>query len=89
MQLSKEMYGRKRIHIGCSVRIENSVTQDNYSASLGKPRGENSVTEFSIRSEQSIKIIIVLEVRVPAIKHLFLFIFFFFSDKVTSVVARL
>ena len=28
----------KRIYKGCSVRIENSVTRDNGSASLGKPR---------------------------------------------------
>ena len=38
MQLSKEEYARKRIKNGCLVRIENPVTQDNYSASLGKPR---------------------------------------------------
>ena len=37
MLLSKEEYARKRIHNGCSVRIENSVTQHNCSASLGKP----------------------------------------------------
>ena len=35
MQLSKEQYARKRIHNGSSVRFENSVTQDNCSASLG------------------------------------------------------
>ena len=29
----------KGIHNGCSVRIENSVTRDNGSASLGKPSG--------------------------------------------------
>ena len=38
MQLSKEEYARKRIHNGCSVRIENSITRDNCSASHGKPR---------------------------------------------------
>ena len=38
MQLSKEEYARKRIHNGCVVRTENPVTQDNCSASLGKPR---------------------------------------------------
>ena len=38
MQLSKEEYARKRICNGGSVRIENSVTRDNCSASLGKPR---------------------------------------------------
>ena len=38
MLLKKEEYSRKRIHYGCSVRIENSVTRDNCSASLGKPR---------------------------------------------------
>ena len=37
MQLSKEIYERKRIHNGCSVQIENSVTWDNCLASLGKP----------------------------------------------------
>ena len=29
MQLSKEVYARKRIHNGCLVQIENPVTQDN------------------------------------------------------------
>ena len=38
MQLSKEEYAKKRTHNGCLVQIENSVTQDNCSASLGKPR---------------------------------------------------
>ena len=38
MQLSKNEYARKRIHNGCSVRIENFYTLDNYSVSLGKPR---------------------------------------------------
>ena len=38
MQLLKEAYARKRIHNGCSVRIENSINQDNCLASLGKPR---------------------------------------------------
>ena len=38
MQLSKEEYARKKIHNGYSVQIENSVTRDNFSASLGKPR---------------------------------------------------
>ena len=37
MQLSKEEYARKRIHNGCLVQIESRVTQDNCSASLGKP----------------------------------------------------
>ena len=37
MQLSKEEFARKRIHNGCSVRIENSITRDNCSASRGKP----------------------------------------------------
>ena len=36
MQLSKEEYAKKKINNGCSVRIENSVTRDNCSASLGK-----------------------------------------------------
>ena len=29
---------KKRINNGCSVQIENSVTQDNCMASVGKPR---------------------------------------------------
>ena len=37
MQLSKEVYARKRIHNGCLVQIENSITWGNCSASLGKP----------------------------------------------------
>ena len=37
MQLSKEEYAWKRIHNGCLMQIESPVTQDNYSASLGKP----------------------------------------------------
>ena len=36
MLLSKEEFASKRIHNGCSVRTENSVTQDNCSASLSK-----------------------------------------------------
>ena len=38
MQMSKEKYARKRTHNGCLVQIESPVTQDNYSASLEKPR---------------------------------------------------
>ena len=38
MQLSKEEYARKKIHNGCLVRTEILVTQNNCSASLGKPR---------------------------------------------------
>ena len=38
MHLSKEEYGRKRIHNGCLVQIESPLTQDNYLASLDKPR---------------------------------------------------
>ena len=38
MQLSKKEYARKIIHNGCLVQIESPVTQDNCSASLGKPR---------------------------------------------------
>ena len=38
MQLSKEKYARKRIHNSCLVQIESPVTQDNWSASRGKPR---------------------------------------------------
>ena len=38
MKLSKEEYARKRIHNGSLVQTESPVTQDNCSASLGKPR---------------------------------------------------
>ena len=34
MQLSKQVYARKRIHNGCLVQTENPVTQDNCSASF-------------------------------------------------------
>ena len=37
MQLSKDEYARKTTHNGCLVHIESPVTQDNCSASLGKP----------------------------------------------------
>ena len=40
MQVTKEDYVTKRIYDkinDCSVRIANSVTWDNYSASLGMP----------------------------------------------------
>ena len=47
MQLSKEEYTRKRIYTGCSVRIENYVTQDNCSASLGKPRDAKQLRIFN------------------------------------------
>ena len=38
MQLSKEEYARKKTYDGCLVQIESPFTQDNCSASLGKPR---------------------------------------------------
>ena len=38
MQLSKKEYARKRTDNGCLVQIESPVTQENCSASLGKPR---------------------------------------------------
>ena len=38
MQLLKEEYARKRIYNGYLMQIESPVTQDNCSASLGKPR---------------------------------------------------
>ena len=38
MQLPKEEHARKRIHNGWLMQIESPVTQDNCSASLGKPR---------------------------------------------------
>ena len=42
MQLSKEEYARKRTHNGYLLQIESPVTQDNCSASLGKPRDAES-----------------------------------------------
>ena len=62
MQLLKEMCSRKRIHNDSSVRNENSVTRDNCSAALSKPRGAEVtlVTEFSIHTLQPLKILIVL-----------------------------
>ena len=39
MQLSKGEYAKKeRIHNGCLLQIESPITEDNCSASLGKPR---------------------------------------------------
>ena len=38
IQPSNEEHARKRIYNGCSMQIENTVTRDNCSASLGKPR---------------------------------------------------
>ena len=60
--LSKKEYARKRTHKGCLVQIESPVTQDNCSASLGKPRDAEQltvVTEFSIRMSQPLKILII------------------------------
>ena len=48
MQLLKKTYGRKRIESGCSVRIENKVTQDKCSASRGFLRTVTLVTDFSV-----------------------------------------
>ena len=61
MQLSKEEYARKRIHNGCSVRIENSVTRDNCSASLGKPFDAEQLPrdEISICTSQPFNILII------------------------------
>ena len=56
MRLQKEEYARKRIHNGCLVRIDNSVTRDNCSASQGLPR-VTLVMEFSIRTSQPLKIL--------------------------------
>ena len=46
MQLSKEKYARKRNHNGCLVQIESPVTQDNCSASLGKPRDAEQLSSW-------------------------------------------
>ena len=46
MQLSKEEYASKRIHNGCLVQIESPVTQDNCSASLGKPRNAEQLPSW-------------------------------------------
>ena len=60
MQLSKGEYVRKRTHNGCLVEIESPVTQDNCSASLGKPHDAVTiVTELSVRSSQSLKRLII------------------------------
>ena len=48
MQLSKEEYARKRTHNGYLVQIESPVTQDNCSASLGKPRDAEQVPSWQI-----------------------------------------
>ena len=56
MHLSKEEYARKRIHNGYSVQIENFVTLDDCSASLGKPHDAKHlplVMEFSIQASQT------------------------------------
>ena len=59
MQLSKEEYARTRIHNGCLVQIESPVTQDNCSASFSRCWTVTVVTEFSIRSPQPLKILII------------------------------
>ena len=51
MQLSKDKYARKRIQNAFSVRIENSFTQNNWSASLRKPRDAEKLP--SLRNFQS------------------------------------
>ena len=48
--MSKEEYARKRTCNGRSVRIENSVTRDNCSASLGKPRDAEQLPRDGIFS---------------------------------------
>ena len=65
IKFSKEVYARKRIHTGSSVRIENSVTRvtvRHHSASL-VCRTVSLVTEFPIRTSQPLKILIVCTVR--------------------------
>ena len=65
MQLSKEMYARKRIHNGCLVQTEYSIPRDNFRqclASLRKLRDAKHFTlvmEFSIRTSQPLKILII------------------------------
>ena len=49
-----------RIFSDCSVRIENSVTRNNHSASRSKPcdaEWSSRVTEYSIRIEQPLLIL--------------------------------
>ena len=46
MQLLREEYTRKRIHNGYSVRIENSVTLDNCSASRGLPSDAEQLSSW-------------------------------------------
>ena len=57
LQFLKEEYARKRIHNGCLVRITNSVSQDNCSASLGKPLMPNN---YPRDGPQPLKILIAL-----------------------------
>ena len=52
MQLSKEEHARKRTHNGCLVQIESPVTQDNCSASLGKPRDAEQLPSWQIFNPQ-------------------------------------
>ena len=61
MRLSQEQYARKRIHNGCLVRIENSVTRDNRSASFSKPRdAEQLPSRPNFQFAQPLKILILL-----------------------------
>ena len=52
MQLSKEKYARKRIHNGCLMQTESTVTQDNCSASLGKPRDAEQLASWQNSNPQ-------------------------------------
>ena len=59
MQLLKEEYARKRIHNGCLMQIESPVTQDNCSASLGKPRDAEQLLSWQNFQSQPLKILII------------------------------
>ena len=61
MQVSKEEYAKKKISYGCSVQIENSVTRDNFGITRQASWCQTVTleTEFSIRTSQPLKILII------------------------------
>ena len=59
--LLKEEYARKRIHNGCLMQIESPVTQDNCSASLGKPRDAEQLPSWQNFQSKPLKILIISE----------------------------
>ena len=73
MQVSMEEYARERIHIGCLVQIENSVTWDNCSASVGMPHDANSYPVDGIFNLHLTTIIPVDSYSLNAVFHLMVF----------------